>query len=300
MSTQPASDLASAAASALAATSMVFRSIDPAYADKAMGHAKELYAAAAANEGKYSSSYTSVTYVYSSSTFRDDLALAATMLWLATGDATYLNDAIAQRAKPDFLVQPYVNWDAVGPVSAILLYCKGKAPAEALSQVEKFRTTWENCDTDGFQKTPEGLCVPPLGGWANLRHATSAAFAMLMYANCETDSTRRSNALSWAKSQVDYALGSTGRSFVVGFGNSPPTHEHHRGASCPNEPAPCGWDQFNTPNSNPQILTGALVGGPAGPGDGYTDIRSNYQQNEVALDYNAGFTGALAGLLHMQ
>jgi hypothetical protein len=37
------------------------------------------------------------------------------------------------------------------------------------------------------------------------------------------------------------------------------------------------------------------VGGP-GNNDAYTDSRTDYVQNEVATDYNAGFTGALARL----
>ena len=32
--------------------------------------------------------------------------------------------------------------------------------------------------------------------------------------------------------------------------------------------------------------------------DEYTDDRNNFQMNEVALDYNAGFTVCLAGLVH--
>jgi hypothetical protein len=44
------------------------------------------------------------------------------------------------------------------------------------------------------------------------------------------------------------------------------------------------------------IVYGALVGGPD-KFDKYTDSRTNYVQNEITLDYNAGFTGALAGLL---
>ncbi len=39
---------------------------------------------------------------------------------------------------------------------------------------------------------------------------------------------------------INYILGDSGRSLVVGFGNNPPTHAHHRAASCPNKPAPCG------------------------------------------------------------
>jgi len=32
----------------------------------------------------------------------------------------------------------------------------------------------------------------------------------------------------FAKSQIDYALGDTGRSFVCGFGVNPPVRPHHR------------------------------------------------------------------------
>lgn len=42
---------------------------------------------------------------------------------------------------------------------------------------------------------------------------------------------------------------------------------------------------------NPHTLFGALVGGP-GEDDSYSDERGNFVQNEVAIDYNAGFTGA--------
>jgi endoglucanase len=37
------------------------------------------------------------------------------------------------------------------------------------------------------------------------------------------------------------------------------------------------------------------VGGPDRPNDfSYADVRSDYIRNEVAIDYNAGFSGALA------
>jgi len=62
-------------------------------------------------------------------------------------------------------------------------------------------------------------------------------------------------------------LGDSGRSYVVGFGNNPPTHVHHRGASCPienglgsNNP-PCDYSNYALPTPNPNVLYGALVGG---------------------------------------
>jgi len=45
-------------------------------------------------------------------------------------------------------------------------------------------------------------------------------------------------------------------------------------------------------------LYGALCGGP-GENDEWADDRTDYVRNEVALDYNAGFQSALAGVLMM-
>lgn len=111
-----------------------------------------------------------------------------------------------------------------------------------------------------------------------------------LYCYCRTDWHLVSEN-NTKQGQVRLLLGDAGRSYVVGFGFNPPVRPHHRGASCPNLPAPCGQEQFNSPGPNPQTLFGALVGGPRLDGS-YQDIRSDYIQNEVAIDYNAGFTGA--------
>merc|ERR1711971_421338 len=68
-------------------------------------------------------------------------------------------------------------------------------------------------------------------------------------------------------------------------------------SSCPNRPAGCNWDQYNSGGPNPQVLKGALVGGPD-QGDNYADSRGDYVKNEVTCDYNAGFQSTLAGLMH--
>jgi hypothetical protein len=44
------------------------------------------------------------------------------------------------------------------------------------------------------------------------------------------------------------------------------------------------------------VLYGALVGGPSAPDDAYSDNRGDFVMNEVATDYNAGLTSALARL----
>ena len=44
------------------------------------------------------------------------------------------------------------------------------------------------------------------------------------------------------------------------------------------------------------MLCHCQVGGPDAPDDQYNDDRTNYVENEVAMDYNAGFQGLVAGL----
>ena len=101
----------------------------------------------------------------------------------------------------------------------------------------------------------------------------------------------------FSHAQLRYMLGfdKSPRSFVVGYGKGAPQRPHHRASSCPPMPDACSWDAFNNPGPNPQTLFGALVGGP-GKDDSYKDDRGNYVNNEVAMDYEAGFVGALAAM----
>ena len=95
-------------------------------------------------------------------------------------------------------------------------------------------------------------------------------------------------------------LGDSGHSFVVGFGESPPLRPHHAASSCPDRPKKCDWQAFTGPGPNPQVLLGGLVGGPDNAEDDWSDDRANYITNEVSLDYNAAFSGLLAGILETE
>lgn len=107
------------------------------------------------------------------------------------------------------------------------------------------------------------------------------------------------------RSQVDYILGSNPNlmSYMVGFGSKYPKHVHHRGASIVSKktsPRPVGCQEgfsewFNKNSDNPNVLDGAVVGGP-GQDDQYRDSRDNYQQAEPAIANNAPIVGVLASL----
>ena len=88
--------------------------------------------------------------------------------------------------------------------------------------------------------------------------------------------------------QIAYILGATGRSFLTGFGCEFPKDIHHRDAALTLEESSGSCSVFTTPGANANQIVGALVGGPDAS-DTYVDERTNFQANEVALDYNAAF-----------
>ncbi|KAL4443449.1 hypothetical protein ABPG75_011186 [Micractinium tetrahymenae] len=305
-SSKPASDAAGAAASALASASLLFRASDPSYADTCLTYARRLFTFAAANEGKYSDSYQSATNVYTSSSYLDDLAFAAAWLYRATGEASYLTAAQTYLKRAQYNRSSFVSWDSLFVSTDILLTSLGVAPmagVDSEKHIATFLSHWQEGTGSGIIYTPQGLAWSNwLGGWGNLRYSANAAFMMVLHAKSTGNATMRAACLDWAEGQIQYMLGLKGstRSFVVGYGTSPPVRAHHRAASCPDRPAVCSFaTALNVATPNPHVVKGALVGGPAGPTDSYADDRTNYQNNEVAIDYNAGFTGALAGLVQL-
>ena len=141
--------------------------------------------------------------------------------------------------------------------------------------------------------TPKGLAWRDT--WGSNRYAANMAFLALVAAKY---GIMPSVYRDFAKKQIDYMLGDSGRSFVVGFGHNPPQRPHHRSSSCPSAPKKCGWSNFHDTKPNTHVLKGALVGGPD-VNDHYKDDREDSEMNEVATDYNAGFQSAVAGLVQL-
>nr|AGP76437.1 endo-beta-1,4-glucanase 4 [Sphaerotermes sphaerothorax] len=283
----PGSDLAGETAAALAAASIVFKALDPSYSNDLLTHAKQLFDFANNYRGKYSDSITDAKSYYTSADYRDELVWAAAWLYRATNDSSYLNTA--ESLFKEFGLQHWnggISWDAkVSGVQLLLAKLTNKQEYKASIK------SYVNYLIKTQQKTPKGLLF--IDDWGSLRHASNAAFVMLQAADLGLSAV---SYRQFAKRQIDYALGDGGRSLVVGFGYNPPVHPHHASSSCPDAPAACDWSTFSSPVPNFHVLTGALVGGPD-ENDYMLDIRSDYVQNEVACDYNAGFQSAVPALV---
>ena len=293
---KPGSDVAAASAAALASASILFRlSGEQSYADTLLDASVSLYEFADCYRGKYSDSIGAVQSFYNSwSGYHDELAYGAA--WLARAVEADGGEGNNYRATALDLYQNEIvglnngwthNWDDASYATAVLL-AQDAGDAEILADVRLWLDSWVE-GTNGVQITDGGL--RHISTWGSLRYAANTAMMAGEVADELIDPDGRYSQL--ASETIDYILGSNPRqsSYVVGFGNNFPQQPHHRAASG------VGWDEFNSDQPNAHVLAGALVGGPSAADDfAYSDSRSDYISNEVAIDYNAGLTGALAFL----
>lgn len=163
------------------------------------------------------------------------------------------------------------------------------------------------------QRTPGGLLY--IRQWNNMQYVSTASFLLTVYSDylrasnqrlrCDLETLDPQDLLSFAKSQVDYILGANpmGMSYLVGYGPNYPQRVHHRGASIESYRGNKGfigctqgydiWYKRKDPN--PNILIGALVGGPDQK-DEFADDRENYVQTEACTYNTATLVGVFARL----
>jgi endoglucanase len=300
----PGSDLAGETAAALAAASIAFRPTDPGYADTLVQHARQLHSFADRFRGVYSQCITDAAGFYNSfSGFNDELVWSAIWLYRATGETSFLTRAQTAYAnlsnQPQTTIKSYKwthAWDDKSYGSYVLL-AKLTNSQQYHDDARRWLNWWTvggtalGADGTRVNYSPGGQAV--LDQWGSLRYAANTAFLALVYSDSITDPILKARYHDFAVRQINYALGDNParRSFMIGFGNNPPRNPHHRTAHG-------SWtDSIQFPVLSRHILYGALVGGPKAPNDQYADDRGDFQMNEVATDYNAGLTSALARLV---
>ncbi|MBA0552194.1 hypothetical protein Golob_023027 [Gossypium lobatum] len=275
--------------------------------------------------GKYDSSITVAQKYYRSvSGYNDELLWAAAWLYQASNNQYYLNylgkngDSMGGTgwAMTEF------GWDVkyAGVQTLVAKFLmQGKAGMHAPvferyhQKAEHFMCSLIGKGTRNVQKTPGGLMFRQR--WNNMQFVTSASFLATVYSDylassrgtlkCAAGNVAPTQLLSFAKSQVDYLLGDNprGTSYMVGYGNNFPRQVHHRGSSIVSikvdskfiacRQGYAAW--YTRKASDPNILTGAVVGGPDAY-DNFADERDNYEQTEPATYNNAPLLGILARL----
>ncbi|KAM6587355.1 hypothetical protein CsatA_009960 [Cannabis sativa] len=312
----PGSDVAGETAAALAAASMVFRKVDPHYSKLLLSTAKKVMQFAIQYRGSYSDSLGSAVcpFYCSYSGYKDELLWGATWLLTATNDVTYFNfiKSLGASDSPDIF-----SWDNKYAGAYVLLSRRA-----LLNKDNKFMTFKQqaeqficrilpNSPTSSTQYTQGGLMYKLPA--SNLQYVTAITSVISTYSkyiavtkqtfNCGNLVVSSRSLRNFVKRQVDYILGVNPlkMSYMVGYGPNYPKRIHHRGSSLPSlsrHPQSFGCEGgfqpfFYSANPNPNILIGAVVGGP-NQNDGYPDDRSDYSHAEPATYINAAIVGPLA------
>ena len=263
-------DIVSETAAALAAYYINYKD------KKALSYAEKLFTYADTKAKKNSSG--PAYGFYNSDSWEDDYALAAALLYKATGKSAYAtkyNNVYGNRTNPNWAL----CWNNVA--QAALLYSPNS------SKKSVFVENQSGLIASKTQSGDNNFCL--IDSWGSARYNTAHQMTGLMYDTIYG----KNDYSSWANGQMKYILGNNAGSkcFVVGYNKYSSKYPHHRASS--------GYQGSVTGNAytkQAHVLVGALVGGPAGSSTSYIDSSEDYNQNEVALDYNASLVGAAAGL----
>jgi hypothetical protein len=301
----PASDQAAGAAAALALMYLDYKSTDLAYANKCLDTAQALYRFAVKYRGLgYSGGF------YGSSDDNDELAWAAVWLFTATGTQSYIDDIMAVssdghytgylgkvvKSTQDDWQNIWVHswdtvWGGVFVALANILPDNARIDYYARWNLEFWSggavPHQDPRDTNYIAKTPGGFSV--VSTWGSARYNTAAQLCALIYSKHKG----RTDLVEWARGQMDYIMGANPMkySYIVGYPTPEAAckHPHHRAAHG------SYTNSMFDPPTHRHVLWGALCGGPDNA-DYHEDQTDKFVYNEVAVDYNAGFVGALAGL----
>ncbi len=165
---------------------------------------------------------------------------------------------------------------------------------------KKYFDSWSGGFSYSYSVTPGGLTFRYNTPNLLLKVNLNSAYVAMFYAATLATPDEKTRYYGWAKRQMDYALGNNplGLSYVIGYGSRWPKHVHHRGATG-------SWAGFDNVakdhplflNGSRHILYGGLVGGPTIQDEFPDNDPLNHLRHEVALDFNAGMMGVLAGLV---
>lgn len=299
----PGPDLAAETAAAMASSAMVFEPEDSTYAATLLDHARELYDFAENTTGEdgtdnaYSNCITDAQQFYNSTygVYWDEMAWGAVWLWRATGEeqyrerALYYYDLMGFENRTETPVYTWsLNWnDKAYAVYVLMADLIGDERFH--TDAQRYLDHWSIGDGT---RTPGGIAVVDSSGWGVNRYAANLAFLSLRYADViGPDHHLYDRYQNFGKQQIDYILGDNplNLSYLIGYGDDYPTNVHHRGSHG-------SWaDSLEVPEQQRHELIGAVVAGPDNDTN-YTEDRGDYVMNEVAVDYNSGFTGAVAAL----
>ncbi|KAJ0091629.1 hypothetical protein Patl1_13758 [Pistacia atlantica] len=310
-SNTPGAEIAAETSAAMAASSIVFRTVDRHYSRRLLNKAKLLFEFANSHRRTYDGE---CPFYCSYSGYNDELLWASTWLYFATKRSKYIQ-YIRENAISASVAE--FSWDLKYAGAQIML---SEFFFQGDNTLENYKNQADSFICSNLPESPYHQVYISPGGMlhlrdgANTQYVTGAALLFSVYSdalerhnkkvNCGDKQFDSNQIMAFAKQQIDYILGKNpeGRSYMVGFGKNPPTQAHHRGASVPktilNSNVSCSMSfvyWYSKDEPNPNELTGAILGGPD-RSDRFIDKRWDSSNTEPCTYVNSAAVGVLAKL----
>jgi endoglucanase len=263
----------------------VFKQYDSVFAQTCLNAATKSYTFLAANTANHAADQTGFSTGGYTTTDPDDRLWAAAELWETTGEQKYLTDFETRANTQTVKVEADWDWGTVknlGMFTYLLSQRSGKS--QTLADAVKNRL----------------LVVADSIVTVSGNHGYGRTLGSTYYWGCNGTIARQTmllqiaNRLSPKQNYINVALDAIGflfgrnnycRSFVTGMGLNPPKHPH---------------DRRSIADSIVDPWPGYLVGGGWPGAKDWIDIDTNYQTNEIAINWQGGLIFALAGFVNTQ
>ena len=283
----------------LAKAARIYKTYDSTFADQCLSAAKVSYAYLQANTANQTVTDPTSTGAYTT-TDSDDRLWAAAEMWETTGDAAALSDFETRAAKFNSGTTTYVDsdfdWSNVKNLG-MYIYLQSQRSGRTSSTVTAIQKALiaaadalvTSRNNSGYGRALSGKSSQYYWG----SNGSVARTCMLL--QVANRLSPKADYLDTCADQISWIFGRNyyNRSQVTGIGINPPLHPHHRPSQSDGIDNPWpgllvgGGNNTSTqaPNSNKNGATN------------WTDDVNDYELNEVAINWNAPLTYALASFL---
>jgi len=283
----------------LAKAARIYKTYDSAFADQCLSAAKVSYAYLQANTANQTVTDPTSTGAYTT-TDSDDRLWAAAEMWETTGDAAALTDFETRAAKFNSGTTTYVDadfdWSNIKNLG-MYIYLQSQRAGRTAATVTAIQASLTKA-ADGLvtARNNSGYGRALSGKAGNYYWGSNGAVARTcMLLQVANRLSPKADYLDTCVDQISWIFGRNyyNRSQVTGVGKDPPLHPHHRPSQADGIDSPWpgylvgGGNNTSTqaPNSNKNGATN------------WTDDVNDYELNEVAINWNAPLTYALASFL---
>jgi endoglucanase len=285
----------------LAKAARIYKAYDQAFADKCLAAAKVSYATLQANTANQTFKDPTTTGGYGT-TDGDDRLWAAAEMWETTGDAAALTDFETRAATFKTGTTSYVDTDFDwGTVKNLGMYIYLQSKRSGRNQtlvtaIQQALTSAADTLVSNRNKSGYGRAISGKSGnyyWGS-NGSVPRTCMLLQLANRLAP---KADYLDTCVDQISWTFGRNyyNRSQVTGLGINPPMNPHHRPSKADGIVNP--WPGLLVGGGN---NTSTQAAGNKNGATNWTDDVEAYELNEVAINWNAPLTYALASFLDPQ